>query len=101
MKVISVKLPLSIYTEMCERGHLNPDYVRNFIQSYYENGTTRVWQNLKKHEIKEPTTHYYFRIHEGLLSDIQSLSSGIKLPTNELLGRLFDKFYYHHYYKVY
>ena len=96
MKTISAKLPLSIYNELAERGQLNPTYVRGFINERYHLATPGNWLMLGKHDINEPCAHYYFKIDEIQLNTLQQLAKKLKISTNELLGRLFDK-----YYKVY
>ena len=91
MNSTSIKLPLSVYNEMSERGQLNPTYVRDFIEDYYYRGL--IDGTLVVHEIKEPTAHYYFRLHENLHSQLQQFAKRCKIPMNELIGRLFDKYY--------
>ena len=93
MKTISVKLPLSIYNELAERGQLNPTYVRNFINNHYNMELFRNCYMLSNHEINEPCAHYYFKIDGIQLDTLQQIAKKLKIPTNVLLGRLFDKHY--------
>lgn len=87
-KTLEIKIPLSIYTDLSERGRLNPTFINEWIATHITDMT-----DLTEVHIVEPTPNYSFKVDRAIHKQLRQYSLDHDLTMNELVGRAFTKFY--------
>lgn len=87
MKSLNIKIPLGVAQLMYDNAQLNPDYITSFIVEHYNKAVSL------KQPIDDMCYSYTFKIDDDIHKSIRLLSFELGLPMNELVGRLFSKYY--------
>lgn len=87
LKSINVRVPMYLAHDMSERGHLNPQYITDFIYEYLP----------LARELDDPILgdcfNYSLKVPEHYHRNIKIMSANEGIAMNELLGRLLVKYY--------
>ena len=86
MKSLNVKIPLTVGQSLDDRGQLNPQYIKDFVQTYLNSP-------LEDKPILEFTFNYTLKVDSQLHKDIKIKALNLDLPMNEFLGRLLAQYY--------
>lgn len=87
MKSLNIKIPLGVAQLMDDNAQLNPDYITSFIVDHYNKSV-----NLNQ-PIGEMCYNYTFKIDDDLHKAIRLQAFELELPMNEMVGRMFSKYY--------
>lgn len=87
-KSINVKLPIGIGALMDDRGHLNPQYMTEFIVAITSSGS-----ELPTTAIEGSTFNYSFKIDSKIHKTLKMKALEKDISLNEYLGRLVVAYY--------
>ena len=87
MKSLNIKIPLSVAQLMDDNAQLNPEYITSFIVEHYNKSDSL------DQPISEICYSYTFKIDDRLHKAIRLQAFELELPMNEMVGRMFSKYY--------
>lgn len=85
MKSLTIKIPLSIAQQMDDNGHLNPQWIANFLEDFID--------IVPEQHINELTYTYTFKVENKLHKAVKLKSIEYDIPMNEMVGRLLVECY--------
>lgn len=88
MKSLNIKIPLTVATDLDDRGRLNPDYLTSFIITHLDMIST-----IKDKPINQLSYNYTCKVHPDLHKTLKLLSIENNLAMNDMVGRLLAYYY--------
>jgi len=86
MKSLNIKIPLSIASAMDDNGHLNPQFISEFLYHFKDS-------KLNYNLVKELSYTYTFKVTSDLHKELKYKSFKDDMPINQIVCAMFNEYY--------